>query len=102
MSTNKEKMLPTRLQQLRKSKQFSQKQIANAMGISEAMYCRIENGERTIKDKQLEKISNLFKTDIEELQILCLADKIEANTQKYPKEITEKAFKILNNEQFEF
>jgi len=45
MSLKNYRLLPDRLQGLRKEKQYSQKQLARAIGVSEAMYSRIENGE---------------------------------------------------------
>lgn len=93
------KRLPARLHELRREKQLTQKQMAIAIGISEAMYCRIESGERTIQQSQIDIVAKVLNADIKELRSLCLADRLEAETSDYSKDEIKEAFKTLNNGQ---
>lgn len=93
------KRLPTRLQERRKEKQLTQKQMAEAIGISEAMYSRIESGERAIQQSQIDTVAELLNANIKELRSLSLADKLEAETFEYSRDEIKEAFKTLNNDQ---
>lgn len=91
------KRLPNKIQELRKSKSLTQKQVAQALGLSEAMFCRIENGERAIQQNQIDIIAKLLDADIIELRSLCLADKMEAEAREYTQVEIDKAIKELKN-----
>lgn len=93
MKTSPKYLCPERIQIIRKSLNISQNEMAEKLGISPAMYCRIEKGERTISDKLLIKISQLLNINFKELQSLALADKINNFTKKYDKETINLAFK---------
>ena len=99
MSLKNYKLLPNRLQELRKENQYSQKQLAQAIGVSEAMYSRIESGERAIQPTQIEMAAQYLKADVEELRSLLLADKIELETQDYSDSEFNKALKALNKKE---
>lgn len=97
MGVRNYKRLPAKLQELRRKKQLNQKQIAQAIGISEAMYSRIESGERAIQQNQIDAVAQILDGDVKELRSLCLADKMEAETHEYSKDEIDKALKVLNN-----
>ncbi|SRR5574344_43295 len=97
MDTKRIKLLPNRLQELRKIKGLSQTQVAQAIGVSIALYHRIENGERTIQDDYIDKLAKVLEIESEEIKSLVLADKIEDETNKYSQGIVDNAFKALNN-----
>lgn len=77
-----------RIKQLRDDKQMPQRQLAAALEIDTATYCKIERGDRRAKREQVITLANLLKTDREELLTLWLADQIysvvkdEENAQK--------------------
>ena len=83
MQSLKEKMLPNFLREMRLKLRLNQKDVAQELGMSSTMYCRIENGERMLQDYQIQRISTLFKVKIETLRALNLADKISEETKKY-------------------
>ncbi len=96
MRTRNYKRISAKLQELRKAKQFNQKQMAQAIGISEAMYSRIESGERAIQHSQIDVVAQVLNADIIELRSLNLADRIEEETKDYSKNEIAKAFNVLN------
>lgn len=77
-----------RIKQLRDDKQMPQRQLAAALEIDTATYCKIERGDRRAKREQVVTLANLLNTDREELLTLWLADQIysvvkdEENAQK--------------------
>lgn len=91
------KRLPSKIQELRKAKSLTQKQLAQALGLSEAMFSRIENGERTIQQSQIDILAKMLDADITELRSLSLADKMEAEAQEYTQVEIDKALKELKN-----
>lgn len=82
---------------MRKAKSLTQKQLAQALGLSEAMFSRIENGERTIQQSQIDILAKMLDADITELRSLSLADKMEAEAQEYTQVEIDKALKELKN-----
>ena len=91
------KRLPDKIQSLRKAKHLSQKIVAKAIGVSEAMYSRIENGERAIQCSQIEAIANFLGAEREELRSLNLADKLQAETVNYSKNEVNSAIEVLRS-----
>jgi transcriptional regulator with XRE-family HTH domain len=65
-----------RIKQLRESKQMLQRHISAALDIDNAIYCKIERGDRQAKREQVIKLAQLFETDQNELLNLWLADKV--------------------------
>lgn len=61
------KRLPSRIQELRKTMSLTQKQMAQILGLSEAMFCRIESGERAIQQNQIDVIARVLSADVKEL-----------------------------------
>lgn len=73
----KPKMLfAEKIRQLREEKQLLQRQVSAALEIDNALYCKIERGDRLAKREQVLKLARLFETDTDALLILWLADKI--------------------------
>lgn len=97
MSSKNYRLLPQKLHELRKEKLFSQRQLAQNMGISEAMYSRIESGERAMQQNHIDLVAKILNADIKELRSLCLADKMEAETHEYSKDEIDNAIKVLYN-----
>ena len=74
--------IPTRMlfaekiRQLREENQLLQRQVSAALEIDNALYCKIERGDRFAKREQVIKLAKLFETDSDILLTLWLADKI--------------------------
>ena len=65
------------LHELRTSKSFSQKRVADKLGIDISLLSKIEHGERQLQGHMLKPLSDLFKLDYKEIQIQFLNQKIE-------------------------
>ncbi|MDE3248279.1 MAG: helix-turn-helix transcriptional regulator [Bacteroidota bacterium] len=65
-----------RIKSLREKKQIPQRQVAAALKIDTATYCKIEKGDRRAKREQLVHIGNLLEIDTKELLCLWYADKV--------------------------
>ena len=65
-----------KIRQLRESKQLLQRQISAALEMDNALYCKIERGDRIAQRGQVIKLAELLDTDQEELLKLWLADKV--------------------------
>ncbi len=71
------KMLFTeRIRQLREEKQLLQRQVSAALEMDNALYCKIERGDRSAKREQVIKLAELLQCDSKELLVLWLADKL--------------------------
>lgn len=88
-------LLPSRLRELRKVHGLNQEEVADTLGISKAMYCRIEKGERGISNEMLTKLSLLYHSEPKELQGLALADEMSEAAGRYEDEVVSVAFKAL-------
>ena len=93
-----ENLFPKKLIELRKSRNLSQKQVAEAIKLSNAMYCRIESGLRLMKSDQIDLVADLYKIEAKELHSLSLADKINSEVKDYPNEVINMAVKALNKD----
>lgn len=69
-------MFSERIKELRIQKQMPQRQLAAALDIDTATYCKIEKGERKARREQVEIIAQLLSVDKNELVTLWLADKV--------------------------
>ncbi len=69
------------------------REVAEALDIASATYCKIERGERKAKREQLSIIAKLLNADQNELLTLWLADQVAAVVAG-EKEIAEKALSI--------
>ena len=69
-------MFAEKIRQLREEKQLLQRQISAALEMDNALYCKIERGDRVARREQVIKLAELLDTDKEELLKLWLADKV--------------------------
>lgn len=77
MSRQKTNMLfAEKIKQLRDFRQMPQRQIAAALEIDTATYCKIEKGDRRAKREQVFILSELFECKHNELLNIWLADQI--------------------------
>ncbi len=65
-----------RIKTIREEKQIPQRQLASALEIDTATYCKIEKGDRRAKREQVTVLANLLEVDSKELIRLWLADKV--------------------------
>lgn len=65
-----------KIKELRIQNQMPQRQIAAALDIDTATYCKIEKGERKAKKEQVVILSEMFHVEITDLLALWLADKV--------------------------
>lgn len=87
-------MFAERIRQLREDKQILQRQVSAFLEIDNALYCKIERGNRQAKREQVVKLAELYKTDCDELLSIWLADKIIV-TIGDDRNITEKTLDIV-------
>lgn len=83
-----------KIRQLREEKQLLQRQVSAALEMDNALYCKIERGDRRAKREQIPLIAKILQTDPEELLILWLADQVVA-VIKNDKEISNKLLDIV-------
>ena len=86
-----------KIRQLREEKQLLQRQISAVLEIDNALYCKIERGDRIAKREHVVKLAELFETDCDMLLSLWLADKIIVAIGN-EKELANKALKACNKE----
>jgi transcriptional regulator with XRE-family HTH domain len=65
------------LHELRTTNGYSQKKVADKLGIDISLLSKIEHGERQVQGHMLKPISELFKLDYKQIQIQFLNQKIE-------------------------
>lgn len=79
VKTQKSKfMFSERIKELRIQNQLPQRQLAAALDIDTATYCKIEKGERKAKKEQVSILSKLLNVNAEQLLTLWLADQVSA------------------------
>lgn len=61
---------------MREEKQLLQRQISAALEIDNALYCKIERGDRFAKREQVIKLAQLLEVESNDLLSLWLSDKI--------------------------
>lgn len=71
-------MFSERIKELRIQNQMPQRQLAAALDIDTATYCKIEKGERKARKEQVSILSRLFNVNTEQLLTLWLADQVSA------------------------
>ena len=62
---------------LRTQSKFSQKTVADKIGIDVSMLSKIEHGERQVQPHMISAIAELFELDFKELQIQYLSSRIK-------------------------
>ena len=77
-------MFSERIKELRIQNQLPQRQLAAALDIDTATYCKIERGERKAKKDQLPILSKLLNVTTEHLLTLWLADQVSAVVSEDP------------------
>lgn len=97
MESNNHRLLPIELQRLRKDRRLSQKDTAAAIGISKAMYSRIESGERFIQQGYIDSLAQFFNADVTELYSLQLVDKWNQDSISYSTEVIEKSIRLFQS-----
>jgi transcriptional regulator with XRE-family HTH domain len=87
-----EKSIGNYLQNLRKERKLSLREVADHIGIDISMLSKIENGERQIQAYQLSSIAEFFNVEFRQLQIEFLMQRIhiEYGDQPYLKESLER------------
>ena len=65
-----------RIKTIREEKQIPQRQLASALEIDTATYCKIEKGDRRAKREQVNILAQLLEVDPKELIRLWSADKV--------------------------
>ena len=65
-----------RIKTIREEKQIPQRQLASALEIDTATYCKIEKGDRRAKREQVNVLAELLEVDSKELIRLWSADKV--------------------------
>jgi transcriptional regulator with XRE-family HTH domain len=65
------------LLELRTSAGYSQKKVADKLGIDISMLSKIEHGERQVQGHMLKPLAELFKLNYKQIQIQFLEQKIE-------------------------
>jgi len=65
-----------KIRTLREEKQIPQRQLAAALEIDTATYCKIEKGDRRAKREQVTVLANLLEVESKDLLRLWSADKV--------------------------
>lgn len=65
-----------KIRYLRDEKQLLQRQVSAALEVDNALYCKIERGDRSAKREQVVKLAELFRVELNDLLVLWLADKV--------------------------
>lgn len=86
-----------KIRQLREEKQLLQRQVSAALEIDNALYCKIERGDRFAKREQVIALAQLFETDSNVLLSLWLADKLIV-TIGNEDELAQKALNIVQEQ----
>ena len=86
-------LFANKIKELREGKQLLQRHVSAALDMDNAMYCKIEKGDRRAKREQIPMIAEILQADPEELLILWLADQVIEVLEK-DKEISDK---VLGN-----
>lgn len=86
-------LFANKIKELRESKQMLQRHISAALDMDNAMYCKIEKGDRRAKREQIPMIAEILQADPEELLILWLADKV-TEVLNNEKELAEKVLEL--------
>ena len=89
-----------RIKQLREQKQMPQRQLAAALEIDTATYCKIERGERRSKREQVPILADLLETDKDQLLNLWLAEQIYSVVKD--EENAEKVLDIVHESVIEY
>lgn len=84
------------LRNLRESRQLLQRQVSASLDMDNALYCKIERGDRLAKREQVLALAKILSADEAELLTLWLADRINALVNEEDS-IAEKALTMVLN-----
>jgi transcriptional regulator with XRE-family HTH domain len=87
-------LFANKIRELREGKQMLQRHISAALDMDNAMYCKIEKGDRRAKREQIPMIAEILQADPEELLALWLADQV-ATVVAEEKDIADKVLNIV-------
>lgn len=65
-----------KIRELREQAGLKQRELAQYLGIGEGFLSKVENDQKPLKREDLTKLNKLFKTPIQELESLWLANKV--------------------------
>lgn len=68
--------LGQKIKELRENAGLKQRELAYILGVGEGFLSKVENDQKPLKREDLTKLNELFKTPIEELESLWLANKV--------------------------
>lgn len=86
-------LFANKIRELRESKQILQRHMSATLDMDNAMYCKIEKGDRRAKREQIPMIADILQTDEKELLALWLADQVVEVVER-DKEIYDKVLNI--------
>lgn len=96
VNNDKKQMFPDLLKQLREKAKLPQREVASALGIDTTTYCKIENGKYPANKEQVEKLSEIFNFDRNELVKVWLADKL-VNLANKDEAVAAQAIKLADS-----
>ena len=82
------------IREIREKQQIPQRQLAAALEIDTATYCKIEKGERKVKGNQVLIIADILRTNKEDLLALWIADQVPVNVKR-EKVVVNKTLEIV-------
>jgi len=82
-----------RIKELRESKRLFLREVGAALELDNAFISKVENEERILPRKHLERLAEFLNVPLDELLVLWLSDKIKAIIED--KELGKKALKIV-------
>ena len=82
------------IREIREKQQMPQRQLAAALEIDTATYCKIEKGERKVKGNQVLIIADILRTNKEDLLALWIADQVPVNVKR-EKVVVNKTLEIV-------
>lgn len=86
-------LFANKIRQLRENKGLLQRHVSAALDMDNAMYCKIERGDRRARREQIPLIAEFLQINLDELLILWLADQIVEIVEK-EKELAQQALTI--------
>lgn len=65
-----------KLKELRIQNSLLQRQVASAIGVDSAVYCKLEKGDRLASESQVHSLAKFYDIDYEYLRNLWVAEKV--------------------------
>lgn len=96
-------MLGQKIKELRENAGLKQRELAYQLGVGEGFLSKVESDQKSLKRKDLTKLNELFKTPIEELESLWLANKVYVPYKEIEEEIqtVEEQLELFFSKDFE-